>query len=1078
MQQNMLSRAAHLTLLLVIPSFAARAIADTNVGGPIVTNTTWTAAGSPYIVTSSIIIGGGAALTIQPGVTVRVNGTLGITVGSTAFGTGALKVLGSASQPVLFTSNSAQPAPGQWQGIKFTDQTIDAVVDAAEQYVSGSILQHCTVEYAGSGPTDSGCIQITQSSPLIDHCELRMSARSAIRAQNGLSVPKLRIRSCVLHDNNLPPGMSGAGAYLECASLQFSGNKVRNNSASAGAGMVLLGSPDSTTGSIRESTFEDNSAAGGWGGAIQFFLGGASASWTLDTNTFKRNVASIGGAISFDGSSSDPQSISISNCVFADNLALAATSGLQAQGGGAVFRRPTFSSWQINLVGNDFHYNTASAGITSQNALGGALVVINSYSTNSFSVTAKRNVFQGNSAVGGVLGGAGLGGAIYVEESAPSGTTTVNLSGEPSNHTFNSFTANSAHLGKAIYLNMAFNKNGSNDLHAEYVCWGGDDPNPSVSPNLIYDFFDNPQKAFVIYPPAVSGADCPSTGTCAPGEILDCNGNCAPAAWLGDGVCDNGTYLYRGIPITFDCSKFSRDAGDCDPPSDPFTTPPNQGQPATPTYDHQVIASIERSTAQNLVVVVHGFNTDACTFQSKWVALADNISNRISAPGNWDVLAYDWTEQCGRVLTVQDALQVVGLANSSASTGFMLGLDLGRVIGAKGFAHVHLIGHSAGSALITAAARAIRNEASVLGIAPPTIHTTYLDAFVPPSEYFGGMNAQELYGADADFADQYFAKKLPEDITGSWTARVLPHARNVDVTQALDDYACTGQPCDNPLVAPLLCGHGWPVQLFGRTVQGSDACTFGGVPLAYDLSKEHFALQGDWLAYVHSLEVGAPAVALTYCDCSPGCAAGGSGTTGDSDAVPFARFDPPLDPLALQAFVSSAANVSLTHTGVTLSTEPSESACWANLQFVASDAINQVKMTVHFTDAEERVGLLTLYIDGKKFGFADEAGFGSLDGQPFSFYLPGEFAAGTHVLSLRLDDQAAGSSTVRVSNITTGLSRFVPLGDLDGDGHVTGTDLGLLLGSWGLCQGCPADLDRSGSVDGIDLGLLLGAWTG
>ena len=55
-----------------------------------------------------------------------------------------------------------------------------------------------------------------------------------------------------------------------------------------------------------------------------------------------------------------------------------------------------------------------------------------------------------------------------------------------------------------------------------------------------------------------------------------------------------------------------------------------------------------------------------------------------------------------------------------------------------------------------------------------------------------------------------------------------------------------------------------------------------------------------------------------------------------------------------------------------------------------------------------------------------------------------------------------------------------PLGDLNADGVVDGTDLGLLLGSWGPCaaQPCTADLSSDGLVDGTDLGLLLGAWTG
>ncbi len=49
--------------------------------------------------------------------------------------------------------------------------------------------------------------------------------------------------------------------------------------------------------------------------------------------------------------------------------------------------------------------------------------------------------------------------------------------------------------------------------------------------------------------------------------------------------------------------------------------------------------------------------------------------------------------------------------------------------------------------------------------------------------------------------------------------------------------------------------------------------------------------------------------------------------------------------------------------------------------------------------------------------------------------------------------------------------------DLNGDDVVDGADLGILLGQWGPCPGCPADLDGDGVVDGSDLGILLASWT-
>lgn len=50
----------------------------------------------------------------------------------------------------------------------------------------------------------------------------------------------------------------------------------------------------------------------------------------------------------------------------------------------------------------------------------------------------------------------------------------------------------------------------------------------------------------------------------------------------------------------------------------------------------------------------------------------------------------------------------------------------------------------------------------------------------------------------------------------------------------------------------------------------------------------------------------------------------------------------------------------------------------------------------------------------------------------------------------------------------------VVVGDLDGDATVGGSDLAILLGSWG--RPGPADLDGDGTTDAADLAILLGAW--
>lgn len=52
------------------------------------------------------------------------------------------------------------------------------------------------------------------------------------------------------------------------------------------------------------------------------------------------------------------------------------------------------------------------------------------------------------------------------------------------------------------------------------------------------------------------------------------------------------------------------------------------------------------------------------------------------------------------------------------------------------------------------------------------------------------------------------------------------------------------------------------------------------------------------------------------------------------------------------------------------------------------------------------------------------------------------------------------------------------LGDLDGDGAISGPDLATLLQRWGSNDPGIADISGDGIVNGQDLGLLLGAWTG
>ncbi len=109
---------------------STRALA-TVVSGSI--SGTWTAAGSPYTVTSDLVITASDALTIQPGVEVRFAGSYRLIV------YGDLLANGTVTAPITFTSHLVSPQPGDWLGIQFHNSG------------NNDRLSHVRVEFAATG---------------------------------------------------------------------------------------------------------------------------------------------------------------------------------------------------------------------------------------------------------------------------------------------------------------------------------------------------------------------------------------------------------------------------------------------------------------------------------------------------------------------------------------------------------------------------------------------------------------------------------------------------------------------------------------------------------------------------------------------------------------------------------------------------------------------------------------------------------------------------------------------------------------------------------------------------------------
>jgi hypothetical protein len=211
--------------------------AATNVSGPITSDTTWTIAGSPYIVTGNVLVGNGVALTIEPGVTVKFDSDKSLQID------GTLIAIGTSDNRITFTSNEPTPAPGDWGYILFSDASTDALYDASDNYISGSILEHCIVEYAGGvNVTNNAALIIDNAYPFILHTTVQYNSASGIRGMFS-SVGYFKIDNSFIHYNNsnsYAGGIyvgSGGGTVIKIVNSLIS----HNISKLSGGGLSIVG---------------------------------------------------------------------------------------------------------------------------------------------------------------------------------------------------------------------------------------------------------------------------------------------------------------------------------------------------------------------------------------------------------------------------------------------------------------------------------------------------------------------------------------------------------------------------------------------------------------------------------------------------------------------------------------------------------------------------------------------------------------------------------------------------------------------------------------------------------------------
>ena len=295
------------------------AVAAVNVSGDITANTTWTKANSPYLVIGNVLLVSGVTLTIEPGVEVSFTDIFSIEIDGTFI------ARGTADQPIRFGGPTSQP----WGYIYFRDGSTDAAYDTAGQYVSGSIMQYCTVEYAGGVDVgNNGALRMLNAHPFIDNCTIRNNTARGIMAwgltgtlkvhnntinnnQGGITLYQTsypssnltglsRIFNNTISYNDSLLGSGGGALLTSNASIDFLKNVVTHNKGATGGGVFANGFANVAGNLLLQNTA--TSLAGGLygGGQVEnnifsgnqaYTCGALYPRGTVRHNSFVRNAA-------------------------------------------------------------------------------------------------------------------------------------------------------------------------------------------------------------------------------------------------------------------------------------------------------------------------------------------------------------------------------------------------------------------------------------------------------------------------------------------------------------------------------------------------------------------------------------------------------------------------------------------------------------------------------------------------------------------------------------------------------------------------------------------------------------------
>ncbi|HMP76569.1 MAG TPA: CARDB domain-containing protein [Kiritimatiellia bacterium] len=402
-----------------------------------------------------------------------------------------------------------------------------------------------------------------------------------------------------------------------------------------------------------------------------------------------------------------------------------------------------------------------------------------------------------------------------------------------------------------------------------------------------------------------------------------------------------------------------------------------------------------------LVVIVHGYIPPLTPdIMPEWV---NHMRTSIvaQAPSEWQIEAYDWSKDAGR--------PIEHLRAPATEIGAGLGSD---IINNTTFQHVHFIAHSAGSALIQAAADAINKRIGV--------HTTFLDAY----KY---ITHHRRYGLNAHWSDSYYA----HDRTINFTNGGLTNTHECEVSWLAPDsirsihtvYTRSGAPNEYFTIEYARSNHKWPHQFYLNTVNNvmMGDCSYGRY--GYLLSREACERDNrDWDSHITH----PPDRSSTLCARSEVV----------NQYFPDLQWGSPLDLSSIPAsfsdwgvhlnqhdfYIGSTADTSLNRQpvqqGQNSSSSTTNNTLWIALGIAISNPVNCISFNTIFSDTAG-IEILRVYWDSYHIGSIDSRIHGS-GLHAHTFALPDTYTSGTFSLSFELYNLDENQGGALITNIALG----------------------------------------------------------